>query len=48
MVKRTCEYCIHYGDGATYPNTGYCFLGHDYVKADDTCISWDDEEEEED
>lgn len=46
-MRAVCENCIHYGDNAPYPYSGWCTRAEEYVQWDDTCICWDDQEWEE-
>lgn len=41
-----CEECIMYDDSDTYPNTGFCELVGDYVKAEESaCQDFEYKEE---
>lgn len=39
-----CKECIYYDDTLTFPGTGYCTLEKIYVKENDFCYDFDDDE----
>lgn len=45
--ENKCKDCIHYDDTLTFPDTGWCSVWQDYMKADDDydCDSWEDEDD---
>ncbi len=42
MRYEVCENCQYYANSNSYPDTGFCKLNEDYVKADDGCIDFEE------
>ena len=45
-MEEICKNCYNYRNNDTYPETGYCSLYEDFTKDNDSCIDYDEGEEE--
>lgn len=39
-----CKDCVWYSNNNSYPETGYCIINKDYVKKNDSCEDFRDDD----